>query len=95
MFELKKVNKHFASKNNPIKAVSDVSLKIESGEIFGVIGPSGAGKATLIRCLNLLEAPNSGEVLFKGEDLLKLSKKQLRAKRKKIGMVFQNFNLLA
>lgn len=95
MFKLINVTKSFASKNSQVKAVSDVSLHIETGEIFGVIGPSGAGKSTLIRCLNLLEIPERGEVIFKDEDLLKLSLSQLRSRRQKIGMVFQNFNLLA
>lgn len=78
-----------------MEAVSNVCLRIDKGEIFGIIGSSGAGKSTLIRCLNLLEKPEKGKVIFKGHDLLSLSKKQMRHERKKIGMVFQNFNLLA
>lgn len=95
MYELKNVNKIFMSDSNKVEAVSDVCVRINDGEVFGIIGSSGAGKSTLIRCLNLLEIPDSGEVIFKGEDLLKLSSKEVRARRKKIGMVFQNFNLLA
>lgn len=95
MFKLKNVTKSFRSENSQVTAVSDVSLHIRAREIFGVIGSSGAGKSTLIRCLNLLEIPERGKVIFKGEDLLELSNPQLREKRQKIGMVFQNFNLLA
>ena len=94
MYEIKNLNKTFESNGKDINAVLNVSLKILEGEIFGIIGSSGAGKSTLIRCLNLLEKPDSGQVIFKGEDLMTLSKKQIRTKRKKIGMVFQNFNLL-
>ena len=71
-----------------------MSLSIGKGEIFGVIGLSGAGKSTLVRCMNLLEHPDSGDVLLNGESLLKLSKEQLRLRRQKIGMIFQHFNLL-
>lgn len=71
-----------------------MSLSIGKGEIFGVIGLSGAGKSTLVRCMNLLERPDSGDVLLNGESLLKLSKEQLRLRRQKIGMIFQHFNLL-
>lgn len=64
------------------------------GNFHGVIGLSGAGKSTLVRCMNLLERPDSGDVLLNGESLLKLSKEQLRLRRQKIGMIFQHFNLL-
>ena len=94
MFELKNVSKRFPISQGVIKAVDNVSLTINEHEIFGIIGSSGAGKSTLIRCLNLLEVADQGEVIFKGENLLNLSKKAVREKRKKIGMVFQNFNLL-
>ena len=94
MFELKNVSKRFPINQGVIKAVDNVSLHINEHEIFGIIGSSGAGKSTLIRCLNLLEVADQGEVIFKGENLLNLSKKTIREKRKKIGMVFQNFNLL-
>ena len=74
--------------------LQNVSFSIGKGEIFGVIGLSGAGKSTLVRCMNLLERPDSGDVLLNGESLLKLSKEQLRLRRQKIGMIFQHFNLL-
>lgn len=94
MFEIKNISKSFNTSTHLIKAVDDVSLSIKPGEIYGIIGSSGAGKSTLIRCLNLLERPEKGEVIFKNEDLLLLSKKDIRERRKKIGMVFQSFNLL-
>ena len=83
----------FKSYSNKANAINDVSFKVEKGEIFGVIGLSGAGKSTLIRCLNLLEKPTSGNVYIDGDDLGKLLEKALREKRKKIGMIFQSFNL--
>jgi D-methionine transport system ATP-binding protein len=73
--------------------VKDVSLSIEDGDIFGVIGFSGAGKSTLVRCINLLERPDKGQVLVDGIDLTTLPEAELRAARKKIGMIFQHFNL--
>jgi D-methionine transport system ATP-binding protein len=76
-----------------VQAVKDVSLSVEDGDIFGVIGFSGAGKSTLVRCINLLERPDKGEVLVNGQDLMKLAPAELRAARKKIGMIFQHFNL--
>lgn len=94
MFELRDVSKTFSNDKGKVYAVKHVDLKIEKQEIFGVIGSSGAGKSTLIRTLNLLERPESGKVLFKGKNLLDLSEKDLRMSRKKIGIIFQNFNLL-
>ena len=76
------------------KAVDDVSLKVEKGDIYGIVGFSGAGKSTLVRTINLLQRPTSGDVIVNGESLLDLSNKDLRAKRKNIGMIFQHFNLL-
>ncbi|MEH6888132.1 ATP-binding cassette domain-containing protein, partial [Priestia megaterium] len=67
---------------------------INKGEVFGVIGYSGAGKSTLIRCINLLEKPTSGEVIIDGKNLSKLSKQELQKTRRKIGMIFQGYNLL-
>lgn len=71
-----------------------MSLKIEDGDIYGIIGFSGAGKSTLIRTINALEVPTSGQVLVDDEDINALRKSELRKKRKKIGMIFQQFNLL-
>ncbi len=93
MIELKNIVKIFDVEDSKIKAIDDVSLKVKEGEIYGIIGYSGAGKSTLVRCINLLERPSSGEVLFKGTDLTKIDEKELREYRKKIGMIFQHFNL--
>lgn len=95
MIEIKNVNKVFYQGDKAIHALSDINLTIEQGSIFGVIGSSGAGKSTLIRCVNLLERPTSGEVLLDGVDLTKLSKQALTQTRRKIGMIFQHFNLLS
>lgn len=94
MIELKNVSKTFEIDSKEINAVKDVNLKIEDSEIFGIIGYSGAGKSTLVRCLNLLERPNSGSIFIDRVDITKLSEKRLREERKKIGMIFQQFNLL-
>ncbi len=77
-----------------VHALQDISLDIKKGEIFGIIGLSGAGKSTLVRCMNLLEKPTSGEILVNGQDLTKLSEKELRIMRRKVAMIFQSFNLL-
>ncbi|MDR0600400.1 MAG: methionine ABC transporter ATP-binding protein [Treponema sp.] len=76
-----------------VQAVRGVDLSIPEGSIFGIIGFSGAGKSTLVRCINLLERPSRGRVLVDGVDLMKLSEPELRRARKKIGMIFQHFNL--
>ncbi len=95
MIELVNLNKTFKTSQGEVSAVRDVNLTIDDGEVFGIIGFSGAGKSTLVRCINLLERPTSGEVVINGVDLTKLNRKQLRGARKKIGMIFQQFNLLA
>ncbi|GEA51179.1 methionine import ATP-binding protein MetN [Vibrio inusitatus NBRC 102082] len=95
MIEIKQVNKVFYQGKTAISALKDINLTIAKGNIFGVIGSSGAGKSTLIRCVNMLEAPTSGEVIVDGVDLTKLSKKELSEARRNIGMIFQHFNLLS
>lgn len=92
MIELKNIYKTYDSKTH---ALFDINLTINKGEIYGIIGQSGAGKSTLIRCINMLEAPTSGQVIINGKDITKLSEKSLRNERKKIGMIFQHFNLLS
>ena len=94
MIELRHISKDFGTGKHAVHAVQDVSLTVETGEIFGIIGFSGAGKSTLVRCINLLERPTSGEVLLDGQELTALPPKQLRQTRKKIGMIFQHFNLM-
>ena len=95
MISVKHVFKTFGSGSAATTALDDVSLEVARGEIFGVIGQSGAGKSTLIRAINLLERPSSGTVTVDGEELTRLLPDQLRLARRKIGMVFQHFNLLA
>ncbi|WP_096187802.1 methionine ABC transporter ATP-binding protein [Evansella halocellulosilytica] len=93
MITFENVSKVFGDGEEGIAAVKDVSLKVNKGDIYGVIGFSGAGKSTLVRCVNLLERPTSGRVLVNGQNMTDLSAQQLRDARKKIGMVFQHFNL--
>ncbi|WP_400261069.1 methionine ABC transporter ATP-binding protein [Sphingobacterium sp. SG20118] len=95
MIELINISKTFAVKNKFTKALDQVSLSIPKGQIFGVIGSSGAGKSTLIRCVNLLEKPDTGQILIHGVDLMALSNQDLIQQRRKIGMIFQHFNLLS
>jgi len=94
MIRLENVSKTFTTKNGTVNAIKNASLDFSAGEIFGIIGFSGAGKSTLVRCINLLERPTSGKVWFEGLDLMQASQKELRAARKSIGMIFQQFNLL-
>lgn len=94
MIEIKNVSKSFKNAKSTIHAVNNVSLTICDGEIFGIIGFSGAGKSTLVRCINLLERPSSGSVLIDNQDITKMPSHELRATRKKIGMIFQHFNLM-
>jgi phosphonate transport system ATP-binding protein len=72
----------------------DVSLAIEGRGLTAIIGPSGTGKSTLVRCINRLVEPTSGEILFRGQDMVRLSSRELRAARRRIGMIFQEYNLV-
>lgn len=94
MIEIKEVSKIYDLKNRKVVAVDNVSLSINNGDIFGIIGYSGAGKSTLVRMINQLETQDKGKILIDGHELNKLSPKQLRQLRTKIGMIFQHFNLL-
>jgi D-methionine transport system ATP-binding protein len=94
MIQFININKEFNNKNNTFFALKNINLTIEQGEIFGITGKSGAGKSTLLRCANLLERPTSGSVVLDGVYLNSLSAKELRVKRREIGMIFQHFNLL-
>ena len=87
--------KTFPDRDSPVHAVQDVSLRIGEGEIYGIVGFSGAGKSTLVRCINLLERPTSGRVLIDKVELTALRPQALKAERRKIGMIFQQFNLFA
>lgn len=88
------LNKTFVSRAGKVEALKDVSLTVENGDIYGVIGFSGAGKSTLIRMANLLERPDSGSIKVDGVELTGQTEAQLIPVRRKIGMVFQQFNLL-
>ena len=94
MIELTNVCKTFRAAGKIVAAVSGVSLTIADGDIYGIIGFSGAGKSTLVRCINLLERPDSGVVRIDGRELMQMSAGELRAARRKIGMIFQHFNLM-
>lgn len=94
MIEMKGVYKTYQRKNVLTDALKGIDLQIQEGDIFGVIGYSGAGKSTLVRLVNYLEHPTKGDVIVDGQVLAHLSKEQLRAMKKQIGMIFQHFNLL-
>jgi D-methionine transport system ATP-binding protein len=94
LIKLNHISKTFTVSQKTVHAVQDVNLTIYDKEIFGIIGFSGAGKSTLVRCINLLERPTKGTVEVDGQELTGLSAKELRQSRKKIGMIFQHFNLM-
>ena len=85
--------KLFRKESNKIEVLKGIDLDVKKGEIYGVVGFSGAGKSTLVRCMNRLEEPDEGEVIIDGIDIVKLSKRELNVRRRKIGMIFQTFNL--
>ncbi|MDP4090917.1 MAG: ATP-binding cassette domain-containing protein [Bacillota bacterium] len=93
MITIKNLSKTFNTPQGRVEVLKDINLKIEKGDIFGVIGFSGAGKSTLIRCINRLEEPDSGRIFVGANEVTSLGKKDLREARKKIGMIFQQFNL--
>ena len=94
MIKLENIDVTFKQGVKVVNAVKNVSLHVEPGDIYGIIGYSGAGKSTLVRTINLLQRPTKGNVVVNGVNLLKLKPKGLRAARKKIGMIFQHFNLM-
>lgn len=95
MISLRNLEKSFPGPHGPTPVLRDISLSIDTGEVFGIIGRSGAGKSTLVRCINLLERPDSGTVEVGGQVLTTLPERALRQARRTIGMVFQHFNLLS
>ena len=95
LIEIKNLTKSFTSSQNTVTVLKNVNLSINSGEIYGIIGLSGAGKSTLIRCMNFLEVPTGGQVIFDGNDLGQMTEKELRKARQSMGMIFQQFQLLA
>ena len=90
MLRLEDINKQYGQ----FAALSDINLNIPEGQIFGIIGASGAGKSSLLRVINLLERPTTGQVYFQDQNITTQSAKQLRQTRLQIGMIFQHFNLL-
>jgi D-methionine transport system ATP-binding protein len=95
MIRLEHLYKNYTTAGGSITALCDINLEVNRGEIFGIIGKSGAGKSSLIRCVNLLEMPSSGKVIVDNQELTSLSPSHLRAARHNIGMIFQHFNLLS
>ena len=94
MIEIKHLSKTFQMKDGAVNALSDINLTIPDGSIYGIIGMSGAGKSTLVRCINLLERPTEGSVVIDGVEMETFSPAELRARRREITMIFQQFNLL-
>ncbi|KCV12846.1 methionine ABC transporter ATP-binding protein, partial [Bordetella holmesii] len=95
MIHIQNLSKTYATPHGRFEALRGIELLIEQGEVFGIIGPSGAGKSTLVQCINLLERPDQGSISIGGQELTGLSESRLRAQRRRIGMVFQGFNLLS
>jgi len=95
MIRLEKVSKVFYKKRREIHALKSITLDIRKGDVFGIIGYSGSGKSTLVRTINLLERPTSGNIYLSGQNITSLSEKELIPYRRKIGMIFQHFNLLS
>ena len=95
IIQLKQVSKTYHNKKETVVALDNVDLEIKRGDIFGIIGLSGAGKSTLIRSINRLEVPQSGSIRIDNIEMTTLTGKELRSARRKIGMIFQHFNLLS
>ena len=95
IIKIEGLSKSFVNKNTTVHALDNIDLDIYKGEIFGIIGLSGAGKSTLVRCINYLEIPTSGSVIYMGSDLSGMSVDKIRKTRQSMGMIFQQFNLLA
>lgn len=93
MIQIEHLYKTYSSGKQSHEALNDINLTIESGEVFGILGSSGAGKSSLVRCMNLLERPTSGRVLIDGKDITDDKNRDLSKIRSNIGMIFQNFSL--
>ena len=94
MIELQHLTKRFATQGGTVVALNDINLTIQDGDVYGIIGMSGAGKSTLVRCINMLERPDEGNVTVNGKQMQSLNAAELRAARREITMIFQQFNLL-
>jgi D-methionine transport system ATP-binding protein len=95
MIEIRNLSKSFKDKNGTVDAIKNINLTIEKGDIYGIIGLSGAGKSTLVRCINRLEEPTAGSILIEGKDIMQLKGEEILKVRRRIGMIFQSFNLLS
>lgn len=95
MIDLRGITQTYQGPQGPVEALRGIDLSIQPGEVFGIIGKSGAGKSSLVRVINLLNRPTTGQVIVGGRDLTQLNDAQLREARREIGMVFQHFNLLS
>lgn len=94
LIEINDLTKVYTDSEEKVIALNGINLSVKEGEIYGIVGMSGAGKSTLIRCINRLDLPSKGEVLYRGRDILKMNVKELQQVRRKMGMIFQQFNLL-
>jgi len=94
LIEVKNLKKVYQVPGGEVVALDGIDLSIERGQIYGIIGMSGAGKSTLIRCMNRLDTPTEGQILIDGQNILAMNEKQLMATRRKVSMIFQQFNLL-
>lgn len=94
LIDIQGVKKVYPVQNGEVVALNNINLQIKKGEIYGIIGLSGAGKSTLIRCVNRLDTPTEGKILIGGKNILAMNKKELRAMRRNVSMIFQQFNLL-
>lgn len=94
LIEVKNLRKVYPVPGGEVVALDGINLSIERGQIYGIIGMSGAGKSTLIRCMNRLDVPTEGQILIDGQNILTMNEKQLMATRRKVSMIFQQFNLL-
>lgn len=94
MIKVKNLYKSYRNQGKTQQVLNDINFEVPAGQVFGIIGKSGAGKSTLIKCLNLLERPDSGEIIIDGIDLTKITSNELRVQRQQIGVIFQHFNLL-
>jgi D-methionine transport system ATP-binding protein len=95
VIDLQHVRKEYPTATGTVAALRGIDLHVGRGEVFGIIGRSGAGKSTLIRCMNMLERPTAGRIAVDGSELTSLDERELRVVRRKIGMIFQHFNLLS
>ena len=93
MIQIEHLHKSYGKGSDAHEALHDINLTIEPGEVFGILGSSGAGKSSLVRCMNLLERPTSGSIVIDGKDITGVKDRELAQVRANIGMIFQNFSL--